>query len=90
MFDMIGGNAENKAFQQGRLKFNHIPGGCNVLFMDGHVEWHSYDGYQTTLINYFTTPSLKGDGWTYNVIGWASTGTLYFVKGSIVKTRPAM
>jgi prepilin-type N-terminal cleavage/methylation domain-containing protein/prepilin-type processing-associated H-X9-DG protein len=22
--------------------FNHIPGGCNVLFMDGHVEWIKY------------------------------------------------
>ena len=23
--------------------FNHIPGGCNVLYMDGHVEWMKYD-----------------------------------------------
>ncbi len=22
--------------------FNHVPGGCNVLFMDGHVEWAPY------------------------------------------------
>ena len=22
--------------------FNHVPGGCNVLFMDGHVEWQRY------------------------------------------------
>jgi len=22
--------------------FNHIPGGCNVLFMDGHVDWVPY------------------------------------------------
>ncbi len=22
--------------------FNHIPGGCNVLYMDGHVEWLKY------------------------------------------------
>ncbi len=28
-----------------RLKsFNHIPGGCNVLFMDGHVEFIKYPG----------------------------------------------
>jgi prepilin-type processing-associated H-X9-DG protein len=19
--------------------YNHVPGGCNVLYMDGHVEW---------------------------------------------------
>jgi len=24
--------------------FNHIPGGCNVLFMDGHVEFIRYPG----------------------------------------------
>jgi len=23
--------------------FNHIPGGCNVLFMDGHVEFQKYE-----------------------------------------------
>ncbi len=23
--------------------FNHIPGGCNVLFLDGHVEFQRYD-----------------------------------------------
>ncbi len=23
--------------------FNHIPGGCNVLYMDGHVEFKKYD-----------------------------------------------
>jgi prepilin-type N-terminal cleavage/methylation domain-containing protein/prepilin-type processing-associated H-X9-DG protein len=22
--------------------FNHVPGGSNVLYMDGHVEWHAY------------------------------------------------
>lgn len=22
--------------------FNHVPGGCNVLYMDGHVEWIPY------------------------------------------------
>ena len=24
--------------------FNHIPGGCNVLFMDGHAEYLTYNG----------------------------------------------
>jgi prepilin-type processing-associated H-X9-DG protein len=24
--------------------FNHIPGGCNVLYMDGHVEFVRYPG----------------------------------------------
>lgn len=26
------------------LGFNHIPGGANVLFMDGHCEWRKYPG----------------------------------------------
>ena len=25
-----------------KLKFNHIPGGSNILYMDGHVEFHKY------------------------------------------------
>jgi len=27
----------------GVARFNHLPGGCNVLYMDGHVEWVSYN-----------------------------------------------
>ena len=23
-------------------RFNHVPGGCNVLFMDGHVKWRRF------------------------------------------------
>lgn len=37
MLDLFGGTA---AVQY----FNHIPGGCNVLFMDGHVEFIRYVG----------------------------------------------
>jgi prepilin-type processing-associated H-X9-DG protein len=29
---------------QGVMKFNHVPGGANVLFMDGHVEFIKYPG----------------------------------------------
>jgi prepilin-type processing-associated H-X9-DG protein len=24
------------------INFNHVPGGCNVLYMDGHVEFVRY------------------------------------------------
>ena len=27
---------------QGTISFNHLPGGCNILFMDGHVEFSKY------------------------------------------------
>ncbi len=28
---------------QGADSFNHLPGGCNILFMDGHVEFSKYN-----------------------------------------------
>jgi len=35
MMDMFGNTG-------GIALFNHVPGGCNVLFMDGHVDWVPY------------------------------------------------
>jgi prepilin-type N-terminal cleavage/methylation domain-containing protein/prepilin-type processing-associated H-X9-DG protein len=35
MWDDVSGRVED---------FNHIPGGCNVLYMDGHVEFIRYPG----------------------------------------------
>ncbi len=35
MFDLMGAGVST-------ILFNHIPGGCNVLFMDGHVEFAKY------------------------------------------------
>ncbi|HNR30364.1 MAG TPA: prepilin-type N-terminal cleavage/methylation domain-containing protein [Candidatus Hydrogenedentes bacterium] len=42
MFDTFGsfGDAVNTA---GGVVFNHIPGGCNVLYMDGHVDFIRYN-----------------------------------------------
>jgi prepilin-type processing-associated H-X9-DG protein len=37
MADLMGAGA-------GSTIFNHIPGGCNVLFMDGHCEFIRYPG----------------------------------------------
>ncbi|MBX7255690.1 MAG: hypothetical protein K1Y02_04965 [Candidatus Hydrogenedentes bacterium] len=39
MFDEIGTHAPSHAHF-----FNHVPGGANVLFMDGHVEYITYPG----------------------------------------------
>lgn len=32
------------ALASGATMFNHVPGGCNVLFMDGHVEFSRWSG----------------------------------------------
>lgn len=39
MWDTFGNLISGTA---GVLIFNHVPGGCNVLYMDGHVEWGIY------------------------------------------------
>jgi len=43
MWDTYGSNefADNES---GNIVFNHIPGGSNVLYMDGHAEFISYPG----------------------------------------------
>jgi prepilin-type N-terminal cleavage/methylation domain-containing protein/prepilin-type processing-associated H-X9-DG protein len=43
MFDTYG-NPMMSVDTGGGVIFNHIPGGCNVLYMDGHVEFVKYPG----------------------------------------------
>ncbi len=38
--------------------FNHVPGGSNVLYMDGHVEFLKYQEYGETLTNRMVATSL--------------------------------
>ena len=38
------GNPEDSASTGGIQVFNHVPGGCNVLYMDGHAEFLRYPG----------------------------------------------
>jgi prepilin-type processing-associated H-X9-DG protein len=42
-FDTFG-NFTNANKAAGGIVFNHVPGGCNVLYMDGHVEFIRYPG----------------------------------------------
>jgi len=44
MFDSIARTDVNGTHSSANWRFNHIPGGCNVLFMDGHVEFIKYPG----------------------------------------------
>ncbi len=55
MMDQIGaGTGEDIQF------FNHIPGGCNVLYMDGHVEFERFPG-KTPVSRAWTTLSGIAD-----------------------------
>jgi len=55
MFDAWGGDmGEQNAWWTDRnvnpiIRFNHIPGGSNVLFMDGHVEFRKFSGNEMPL-----------------------------------------
>jgi len=41
MFDTFG-NTDASGYTANTVIFNHIPGGCNVLYMDGHVAFIRY------------------------------------------------
>ena len=43
LMDVWAGRAWNAEFgDMGPGRFNHVTGGCNVLYMDGHVEFVNY------------------------------------------------
>ncbi len=46
MWDLATANirTENTEYAPGTASFNHIPGGSNVLYMDGHVQFQRYPG----------------------------------------------
>ena len=45
MWDITSGRVrENSANEHGVSGFNHVPGGANVLYMDGHVAYQKYPG----------------------------------------------
>ncbi|MCC6797286.1 MAG: prepilin-type N-terminal cleavage/methylation domain-containing protein [Candidatus Hydrogenedentes bacterium] len=51
MWDFFASRATGMAanplyFGQGVTKFNHVPGGSNVLYADGHVEFLKYSGQE--------------------------------------------
>ena len=39
MWDNVATNSGDSS-----VKFNHLPGGANTLYMDGHVEFNRYPG----------------------------------------------
>lgn len=51
MWDTIGSNEFGDSGDAAGV-FNHLPGGCNVLFMDGHVEYVSYQSDVFPVLSY--------------------------------------
>ena len=43
LFDTFGTSADSNN-TAGQMIFNHIPGGCNLLYLDGHAEFVRYPG----------------------------------------------
>ena len=41
-------------------KFNHVPGGTNVLYMDGHIEWEKYPSPALTSIAHSLEAMRRG------------------------------
>jgi len=52
------------AAQGGIAEFNHVPGGSNVLFMDGHVEFAKYSQPDGSKF-YMMTSAAHTDGYTW-------------------------
>ena len=62
--DGIGGTAQhngNISNNSNRMagRYNHVPGGCNVLWLDGHVEFIKYPG-KFPIVHWATTQGLGG------------------------------
>ena len=49
MWDTISGNPEELGDE-----FNRIPGGCNVLYMDGHAEFLKYPSTYPVSVSWAT------------------------------------
>jgi len=45
----------------GTASFNHVPGGCNVVYLDGHAEWIKYP-----------SPKFPVNAYFANIVWWAS------------------
>ncbi|MCC6697103.1 MAG: hypothetical protein IT365_15860 [Candidatus Hydrogenedentes bacterium] len=65
----------------GTLRFNHIPGGSNVLYMDGHVEYVKLNEKAPMLTTDLPAASLAGGAyppypnvWTAFVAGYGGSG----------------
>ncbi len=70
MFDAFSSGITNRTeagiADSGVMRYNHVPGGANVLYMDGHVEFVRQNSKVPMLVNIFNSPDyfLAGIAWS--------------------------
>jgi len=66
MADGLGGIP--RAPEESKMEnFNHVPGGCNVLYMDGHVEFLRYSRCEKAPVNEFVGRFMQSALRSYSV-----------------------
>ena len=76
MWDAWGNQVQNWGAvgmsDTGIVRFNHVPGGCNVLYMDGHVEFVRLDDKFPVIMKSLPEDSIAGapNGDTGNELNW--------------------
>jgi len=65
MFDTIRTSGPAGAVSEGGKDFNHLPGGANILFMDGHVEFSKYPSPDGSKY-WVTSQAILNDGYQYS------------------------
>jgi len=64
MYDHALVNGSDEDVPGSIAEFNHVPGGANVLFMDGHVEFSKYPADNGSKF-YMTSSAAGRDGYTW-------------------------
>ena len=62
-FDTLAGGVDIEKTKQGGAifaQFNHVPGGGNVLYLDGHVDYHKYSNDEYPINKYVALYNAGG------------------------------
>ena len=72
MFDAFG-TQDSQTYYFAPNTFNHLPGGSNVLYMDGHVEFHRLGAQAPMIVDFgpiASGGSYPAAGWMPYMTGW--------------------
>ncbi len=73
----VGGSTTGSYSTRIATRFNHAPGGSNVLYMDGHVEFIKYEG-KFPLTHLMSTLAMGGQATP--TLGTRYESSIYFIK----------